>query len=273
MAIPNNPATALDTILRKVATSGATTVGEGWKLTLGAEPGTAEFALRHGEAVGLMNKVLAHLTSLDPGEVESRLYLQYVPAWHGAVVFRDGWGRTDQPASKIIRLPILDHLMGLGLHMEVQRRAVYPELSDDKLENLRESLAEWRKLVEEAGLPTDLAQQVKTLVDHIDWLLSNTETFGTEPVMENARTLFGLSVPVIRFADGKWKKTVVAAMAGLVLFLNPIADATEEANRILTNVSETVSEIREFGSPEPQKALPPGDGANVTADDESASDQ
>lgn len=271
MAIPNNPATALDTILRKVATSGAPNVSDGWTSALGVTPGTTDFALRHGEVVGLMNRVLTHLTSLDPEEVEHELYLQYVPAWYRAVVYPDSWGSSNRPAAGIIELHILDHLKGLGLHM--RRRSVYPVLGDDKLAELRRSLDEWRTLADKAGLPSDLAQQVRTLVDHIDWLLANSETFGTEPVMENARTLFGLSVPVIHFADRKWTKTIASAMAALVLVLGPVADATEEANRILTNVSETVSEIREFGSPEPQKALPPGDGSDVSADDEPVPDQ
>ncbi|WP_439028999.1 hypothetical protein [Gordonia terrae] len=266
MAIPNNPATALDQILRAVATSGVSNVAEAWKAVLGVDVGTTAFAQRHGAVVGLMNEVLTYLTSLDPDDLEHELFIQYVPAWYGAVVYPDSWWNGNRPPHGIIELHNLDHLRSLGLHM--RRRPVYPVLDDDKLGPLRESLAQWRTLVEDAGLPDDLAQQIKALVDHIDWLLANTGTFGTAPVMENARTLFGLSVPVISFAGDKWKKTVVAAMAGLVLFLNPVADATEEGSRILTSVSDMVGEIREFGSPEPQKALPPGDQPDAPAEDE-----
>ncbi len=135
-----------------------------------------------------------------------------------------------------------------------------PELTDDKLKALTDSLAEWRKLLEETGLEPGLVQQIRTQVDHIAWLLSNVETFGVEPVTEGARNLFGMAMPIVA-KGGKWKTKVAAALAGLVIFLSPIEQATDQTTNILKNLSETVQIIEHFGEPdEPQKALPAGQG-------------
>ena len=242
--------------LRNLILSGGQNVSDGWTRTLGATPGSLEFVQRHTEVVDLLARVHSYLVALPDNETERELYLQYVPQWYDAVVYRDTWGSSQRPPSVVVRPEILDHLKGLGANLT--RRSRDPSLTEGKLAALTNSLEERRKLLEEADLESYLAQQIRTQVDHIEWLLSNVETFGVEPVARGARGLFGLAIPVIA-KGGNWRNRVATALVGLVVFLGPIEDVTDKANNILTNLVETAQIIEHIGeSDEPQKALPPG---------------
>ncbi|MCF8606026.1 hypothetical protein L5I01_21985 [Gordonia sp. HY442] len=264
MTIANNPATALEQVLRRVIQSSGKTIGEGWQKALGVDPGTPEFIQRHTEVVGLLARVNDYLLALDDGATEREIYLKYVPAWYEAVVYRESWANTQHPANKAVRSETLDHLRGLGANLSM--RSTEPTLTEGKLSELTNSLAEWRNLLDEAGLPAELAQQIRTQVDHIEWLLANVETFGVEPVARGARELFGMSLPVVAMG-GNWTRKVAGAMVGLVLFLTPVDKATEHVDNILTNLSHTTQVIEHFGEPEPQKAITAGTDDQATAEE------
>lgn len=272
MDIANNPATALEGILRAVVQSGGTTVTAGWERVLEASVDSPEFAMRHGEVVGLFHQVHTYLVGLEPDDVEHVLYLKYVPAWYGAVVFRDRWNHTGIPAGTIIKGPELDHLQGLGVHLRLKYQNAQPDLGEGNLANLTQSLREWRDLLDGAELPSNLAHEIKSQVDHIEWLLSNVEMFGAEPVARGARTLLGLSVPVLALG-GKMVKAAGVAMAGLLMFLTPIEVASDKATNILTNFKEAVQTVEELGAPEPQKALPAPNSEDDSAEDPSKDGQ
>ena len=255
MTIANNPASALERILRKLTASGGQTMSDGWVKTLGATPGTHDFVQRHSEVVNLLAQVHSYLLALPDEQSERGIYLQYVPAWYDAIVFRELWSNAQRPPQNAVRPEILDHLHTLGTIMGM--RSPEPMLTDDRLKALTDSLAEWRNLLEETGLEAGLAQEIRRQVDHIEWLLANVETFGVEPVAAGARKLFGLGLPVVA-KGGKWKKLVAAAMTGTIMFLTFGETATDKTNNVLTNLSETVQIIEHFG--EPQKALPAGQG-------------
>lgn len=257
MVSANNAAESLHSVLTKVYRSGGSTVGAGWEAALGSPHGTPEFIPRHAEIVSLFQTVHCYLLALSEDHVYREIYEKYLPAWYRAIVFPDSWGSTSQPASKIISEPVLDQLRSLGAHM--RRRTVSLDLPEDRLQTLRESLAEWRALLDDSELPPDLADQIKSQVDHIEWLLNNVSTFGTEPIVTGVHTLLGLSVPVLQMG-GKWPAKIAAAVAALVIFLAPVADATEHVKEIAGNLSATVTEIQKVW--EPQKELTSGDKDN-----------
>lgn len=268
VTIANNPATALEKILRTLIESRLPTIGQGWTATLGVEPGSPDFAKRHAEVVALFSRVQAHLESLDENARERALYAKYVDRWYNAVVYRESWDARERPAKTAINPEVLDHLAGLGLQLSLQ--SPEPPLDDEKLRILSESLAAWRDLLDEAGLPEGLVVQIRAQVDHLEWLLANADQFGVPPIAEAARDLLGYSVVVAPRAP-KWKLKLGVALYGLVAFLGPVDDATEHAKNAVTNVIETFREVESlFEEPEPQRALESGGQPQIEAANDSA---
>ena len=263
MTIANNPATALEKILRTLIESRQPTISQGWTAALGVEPGLPAFAKRHAEVVALFSRIHTHLESLDENARERALYVKYVDRWYGAIVYRESWDSRERPARHAINPEVLDHLAGLGLQLSLQ--SPEPPLDDEKLRILSESLAAWRDLLDEAGLPEGLVVQIRAQVDHIDWLLANADQFGVTPIAEAARDLLGYSVVVAPKARN-WKVTLGAALFGLVAFLGQADDATEHAGNIVTNVVEMFQEVESlFDEPEPQRALESGRQPQIEA--------
>ncbi|WP_222113906.1 hypothetical protein [Gordonia paraffinivorans] len=230
----DNPATALHRIIKAVRFSGANSVANGWTNVLGSEVGTEDFALKHAEVVQLFRQVYNYLNSLPEGDEDRALYMKYTPIWYRAIVYPDSWNASTHPAEKVIDVQSLDQLGGLG---RLLHRIAGESLDDDAVAKLRDSLRAWRELLDEAGLPTDIAERIRTQVDLIMWLLDNLETYGAEPVIRESRNLVGLGVEAMQAVPAKAKKIGIA-LASLVYVFGLLHQGVDEAAGVLEGLNQ-----------------------------------
>lgn len=235
--------------------SGATSVAAGWSSVLGSKVGTQAFALKHAEVVQLFRQVNNYLHSLPEDDEDRALYLKYTPIWYRALVYPDSWNSSSHPAGNIIDDQPLDQLGGLG---RLLHRIAGESLSEDALAKLRESLRQWRELLDEAGLPTDVAERVRTQVDLIDWLLDNQETYGAEPVVRESRNLLGLGVEALQAVPAKAKKIGIA-LAYLVYVFGLLHQGVDQAAGLLEGLSQVQIQYEQLtdGSATEPAATPP----------------
>lgn len=253
-----NPAAALDRILRLFAFSGAGNVQDAWKVVLGADVGTVEFAQRHGEVVALVGSVGDRLRGLPEGNNLRNRSLRYLPEWYSAVVYVGPWDHSSHRAEAIITTSALDQLQGLGEQFDTIFGDERTSLSEDAIARLRENLQEWRDLMEDADLPRGVAEQIRAQVNHIEWLLENVNLFGTQPVVDKTRELVGSGVSAVA-ARPKLAVKIGAVMTGAVMFLGLAHKGVDEASGILEGVqkmTQHVQQIADGAGPKELTAVP-----------------
>lgn len=215
--IPDNAATALERIFWRVRESGGTTVKDVWVRVLKAQANTPEFALRHAEVVHLVRRLQLYILALPDDDQTRKRYEGDVVLWYGAVVHTGNWGSNSDASNTLITEDKVNLLGMLGQNLTQQAS------SDPKpdIAILQQSLGDWNALLEEADLPPDLASKIRAQVEQIEFLLSEAETYGLEPIAEHGRTLFGLGLSVIKVVGTGGK--VATAMAGLFEFITHVA--------------------------------------------------
>ena len=238
----DNPASALYSILYAVRQSGADNVGNGWKAALGSAIDSGDFPRRHAEVVHLFSKVHQHLLSLPEDDEDRELYLKYAPSWYRAIVFRDSWGNSQKPAASIIDEQTLDQLRGLG---RILHRTSGDTLTSEAVDQLRKGLKQWRELLDESGIPSNVAERIKSQVDLIEWLLENVSTYGAEPVVRESRNLVGLGVEVLQQVPGKAKKVAVA-LAYVAYFLGIVHQGVDQAAGVLEGLNEARTQYEQL---------------------------
>ncbi|MFD0362656.1 hypothetical protein ACFQZZ_14525 [Nocardia sp. GCM10030253] len=264
MADALNPATALYQILDRVINSQATSVAKGWESVLGADVGTGGFALRHSEVVGLLSAVHQRLLGLPVGDGDRERHLRYLPAWYDAIVCRNGWNSSTFPAANLIPSETLDHLGSLGSLFRMMAAEDGTRVEPSALDQLRESLDQWRELISEAGMPESLAAQIRNQVEHLAWLLDNIDMFGAAPVTTGANQLLGSGITVMRRRPNLVRRAAVA-MASVIAFLHGTEDAVNTTSGILEglvhihdNVDQLIHGPRELPAPEAPRELSVG---------------
>lgn len=145
MTVIDNPATALQQILRQIVSSNGA-INDLWKGILGIAPGTPEFARRHAEVVGLWQQINNLLFALPPGDLEREQYLQYMPHYYDVIVYRESWAARGTGSGNMMAI---DHLTGIASTLRY-RGLSNPAVSDDAITRLRESIAEWHSILDEA---------------------------------------------------------------------------------------------------------------------------
>lgn len=117
---------------------------------------------------------------------------------------------------------------------------------------LKASLAEWATLLEEAELPPDLAAKIRAEIEQIEFLLSEAETYGLEPLAEHGRSLFGLGLSVIKVTGTVG--TVVSAMSNLFQFITQVSvNDYGGAVNALAGVFSSVNDVFTLASEEAQQ--------------------
>lgn len=277
-----NAASALHNILDKMMHSNAANIQDGWSEILGAQCGTAEFARRHGEVVGLLNQIATRIHGLPKDNRLRIRSLTYYPTWYGAVVFHGPWGSSNHPAQMVIEPGALHQLESLAEHFDTLFGDEERTLSDDSISQLRANLNEWRDLLGDAGLPRGLTNQIRAQVDHVEWLLGNVQMFGTQPVVERVQELVGTGVTAMA-TKPKLAKRIGAVVVGSVVFLGSVNQGIEEVNGILEGVQEMATHVQsiadgDWNKPETPQLGPAdiptqseGQIIDVEAEDEAAS--
>jgi hypothetical protein len=259
-----NPAYALRNILQAVMTSGKPTVAEGWATVLFADYRSLQFAQRHSEVVGLFNRVYERLRAL-PSDVEGRTqYMECVPRWYEAVVYRAGpWNNTASPASKLGDVDAIRELTGVGLAFEIHSLTT-PAVSDDAITRLRESLDEWDSILDDADIDERLRNEIRASVERLRFLLDDQVllTFGTEPVVQASKDLTGAGVAAMARSRPGVAKRIGITLGAVVAVLAGAHEAVDDVNGLLdgvihmsTTVSELIDPTKQIEAPKP-RALP-----------------
>lgn len=249
--IPNNAATALERVFWQVRGSGCQSVKQVWIKVLKAQPDTAEFAIRHAEVVHLVRRLQLYLLALPEGDQTRNRYEGDVVIWYNAVVYTGNWDGNWQAHNSLISADKVNLLGSLG---EILSYRAAQETPPD-VDTLLASLADWAALLDETELPPDLAAKIRAQVEQIEFLLSEVETYGLEPLVEHGRTLFGLGLSVIKVAGTVGN--LVGAMSNLFQFVSQVQVADfPSAAAALGGVFSSVNDVFTLASEEEsQKAI------------------
>lgn len=271
-----NPARALHNVLERMHTNGQATITSGWTDVLGASPGNVEFVQRHSELVGLVAKVTARLHALPAGNRIRDRHLQYAPSWYEALVMQADWNSQQHPPHSVIHVSSLHQLEGLADWLDLADKP--PVLTDDAVAQLRDALGEWRSLLDEAGLPDGLANEIRSQVEHIDWMLANINLVGTQAVVDSTRQLAGTGIDAMAARPSMAKKfgVAIAVVVGIIASVN---QGVGDAQGILEGAREMAATVQDieangFAKPKELTAVPdptPGEVIDVeVVDDEQA---
>ncbi|OKH77189.1 hypothetical protein EB72_11105 [Mycobacterium sp. SWH-M1] len=263
LIITDNPAIALRTILRSVMRDDAH-IDQSWADYFGANVGTTEFSLRHSEVVVLWRRVHDLLEALPNDEEERNQYLSYMAHYYAAIVSPLPWG--NEAGSRIATPIIVDHLSGIASTLKY-RAITAPVPSDAALDRLRASIEEWREILNEADFEERFATELRSQVNHLEWLIDNIGTFGSAPVAEQSKKLAGNSV-VAMASKPAYAKRIGLATAALVAFVGAVHTGVDETTGVIEGVTEMREAIvrlstppKELEPPQSPKELPPGSSA------------
>jgi hypothetical protein len=214
VAVPNNPAEALATLLRKVTQSGQRSFGAAWATVLNAQITSAEFARSHSAVVGLVSEIQTFLESLRDDDELRVHHLSDMPTYYAAVVHHGDWNAHINTATLIgdqqIRL-----LASLGI--AIKYREVFPVVRDADVAKLRESLQEWEEMLKEAELPEGIEGEIRAQLAAIHDLLGQADNLGYGPAVKEVETLFGKAVRITKYVDDT--KKIAGCVTGLFEFL------------------------------------------------------
>lgn len=235
---PNNPAEALDRLLWKITQSGVAPFNDIIGRVLGAGVGTVEFVNRHSAVVGLVNELQTFLEALPDGhELKSR-HLSDVPAYYSAVVYPGDWS-SNIKAAGIIDSNLIKLLGGLGTTLKVMAAGTTPVAGD--IEKLEAALTEWEAMLESAGLPDGLADQIRGQVKKIRDLLDQVDNLGYGPVIQESQSLLGYGIRALKVAKDLTK--VTACVVGLYEFIAHVqVQDWGSAVNVLTGAFNTMGE-------------------------------
>ena len=224
----------LHDLLRDVVAQGTAQVSVAWAAVLGAEPGSAEFARRHTQAVALLADTARDIDALPPTSRER--CNRYLPAWWRAVVGDDlGWNSAaDNTAQAIITSSDLDHLIAAADLIEARLGGTSLAPRESALDRLAADVQDWRTLLDDTpDLPDALADQLRSQLDHLLWLVEQAPRFGASAAARAADEALG----TIKRASGsvrdpdtrkRWSDKYVALLTTIGL-LTAGAGAAEKA--------------------------------------------
>jgi hypothetical protein len=166
-------------------------------------------------------------------------------AWYDAVVFQGHWNTSQAPASTIGDPMVINHLIGAAQLLRSIGTAT-PAPSEDSMEKLRDSIRDWYELLDEAtDLPDGLINEIRGQVQHVEWLLTNVGTYGSQPVVSAAQDLVGSGIAAMA-RQPKWARRIGAALSGVLIFLGGIEQGVGNANGILEGVAEMQAHLEEL---------------------------
>lgn len=246
MTTTDNPATALHDILAQLVGS-TSSINDIWQGMLGADPGSAEFAQRHGEVIGLWRQVYDLLFALPPGDREREQYLRYMPQYYDALVYREAWGNRGSATGNMM---VVDHLTGIASTLRYRGLAT-PRVGEDAITRLRESIEEWHSILDEADFDEKFATELRAQVDHLAWLLDHTQLLGTRPIVEASKKLVGTGLAAMG-TKPSWAKRIGKVLAPALLVLTLFHAGVDDAVGILEGVADMKDAVVEILSPQKQ---------------------
>lgn len=260
-----NPATALQAILRRIIQTKSGDLRNAWHAILEAPVGSGEFARRHSAVINLWQEVHNLLSGLPDGDAEREQYLGYMSHYYNVLVYPQGW---NVGPDGIGNATTIDHLTGIASTFRY-RVLTPPPATDDAIARLRVSISEWRDILDEAGFDEKFANELHAQLNHLGWLLDNMTLFGARPVVEASMSLAGASI-VAMGTKPSFAKRIGKATAGFVAFVtlfNPVVDQATGMIEGMTELRDAVIELitppKEIEGPPDIKQLTTGHDRNV----------
>lgn len=270
MIPPVNAAKALHRVLDTLSKPSGS-LAESWKQFLQCPLNSPEFAMRHSEIVGLLTRIASRINSIE-NDVDRQMHLAQIPRWHAAIVFRDAkW--SEMHANRLITQDSgLYQLATLGTLFDYQFGYDEYTISSGNVGALLDSLNDWLTLLDESpNLPRTLKQEIRAQVMHIRWLLSHSTILGSQPIVEQIRSLAGRGFEIVAAMPArvqelpKWAKV----LGGTVAILASLHTGVDHTVGIVEGINELVTVVAEAKE---QESLPPGEpkalpaGSKPTAD-------
>ncbi|MDA2893382.1 hypothetical protein PDG61_20880 [Mycolicibacterium sp. BiH015] len=223
-----------------------------WKAILGASVGSKEFAQRHSEVVGLWRHVHDLLSGLPDADPEREQYLGYMPAFYSIIVNQNGWGN---PGSSTGDVTTVDHLTGIASTLRY-RAITTPAITNDAVDRLRASIAEWRIILEDADFDEKFATEFRSQINHLEWLLNSMDLLGARPVVEASKKVVGSGV-IAMGAKPSFAKRIGTALAGVVAFVTLFHAGVDDTVGIIEGVGEMRDAVVELITPQKELEAPP----------------
>lgn len=259
-----NPACALHEVLYRLSSShGNRRVPKVWATILDAEAESPEFILRHSEVVNVTNRLMTQIYELSPSEKMRGRSLRYVPDWYEAVAspYETDGARY---AKNIVDQSSLDQLANLGDWLDLRFQEESRGIEAESISKLREHLAELRDLLDLAGLPQSMANEFRSKIDHIEWMLDNLDLVGTQAVVPRLHELVGQGATITAFVPA-WSKKLGVTLAAIVAILTTVNAGVGEVNGIINGVSEIIQSIEGVGHDGEVLELPTVEEHSVTS--------
>jgi hypothetical protein len=256
--MPTTAGHALYDLLQQLRRSNQVTVLNAWSSLLGAEAGSAQWAQRHAEVVGLYQSVIQQIMSLPEEDPTRKRALRYAPGWYRAVVWQSNWQSNGERPRAVVDDATLDHLGSIAdiVAYRIPGAAVRP--SDNSVARLRGELDDWLDLLGHSGeVPQATREEIGGQIRHVLWLLDNIETFGAAPVVREVRTVVGRATESA--VTQGWASKLATRIGALVIALGAFTSGMEATTQALEAGRETLTVVSEIVRGEPGSDEQSGD--------------
>lgn len=237
-----NPGYALAAVLKSVRENLSQGLKKSWTITLQAEFGSPEFAIKHAEVVQLYLSIATRIHTLPETTRERSRYLRYLSAWHKAIISPSSWDDRLQP-NQFLATEALDLLEAAGEFLGRTYPGMDRVLDGDELLRLESELDSLIDLVAASDIEQSKKDEFYYRVAYIRWLIRNIDLFGDHLIREQAAHLVS-----DLFANWRsFPKAITGALAGvvgaIVMILGPVEVVTDKAVHIIENVRTILTEI------------------------------
>lgn len=250
-------------------------VNAAWKQILSAEPGTVEFAHRHGEVMALWANAIDEIAYIKPERLAERLKKNSLSWWTIIVLPNHDWG--SRLGGIDIQPEIIDFLATADDLLTEQFDGSPLVSAATDLEALREECQEWVSLLSDSDEITDesLRRVLQGQIEHLIWLIDNVGSFGLPRVVQQGDQVTGTLVRAGNQPEGVKKSQIVRQrifkfIAALTLVANLVHSPqviVDSAEHAITGAEKIVKELTDGhpGKEMPKDTSSPGENDAPTS--------
>jgi hypothetical protein len=227
---------ALHAVMVKFRDSGADTLLNAWNVALQSEDTALDLYRRHAVVVGLLRNVTDQVDIL-PSPARNRLW-RYVPQWWEIVLAPTvQWHATTSVAAHA-DLNSLDHLGSAADILAHNLSGTSMALRSADLADLLDKVSIWRTDLRDGqfeDIPKALRLSLIQGLEHIIWLINNSNVFGAARAVQAAEEMTGkLAVATAHLKTAEilkaWRERLVALGAALVFLTGSLNIGTNAIN-------------------------------------------
>ena len=159
-----------------------------WENALGVSGRKAELVARHAEVVDLLQSVIRHIKALP--QAKRSKYEPSIMEWWSVVMAPDvQWGAGNTGA--LIGLEHINILGSLGDVLESRLELTSASPGGFNIQAVRDQCEEWKATIAETGMPANFRNLLVESLDHLIWLVDNSDKFGYARVARAAEAVTG----------------------------------------------------------------------------------